>query len=404
MAVLRVLDAVTLKRDRLVAALAHLDHALAAVVVDDAFHEYAEAVGRAREQLLATYFVDEGGVVRSSTKPNAELLDIAETFGRALREATEKLVKDLGVAGAAAEISPAQIEADVLRGVAASALQGALEGSFDPGHPGYDALRGFAEARRRDPLIAGAAERAKSDPAVVASLGAAVASYREQARTLGTRCLARAGRLSFGTLVTEDPSRPPMPEFDKLREEYAADQREWRSINNDLADAIEQYLRSAGDEAPAAAWRLQFYAVAATRAVPSVSWAQMVIDSAGAAGVSDEEMKGMRDVMLASLPERAARAKAVVHEYERWEAQARAAKKPVMMTAPTDALLTADDKRAATDKAVRDRVLACVRSGLVKSDLDAVKVPAGAGQPMWRQIADERVRRANQATSKESQP
>src|SRR5262249_53459071 len=160
----------------LVATIAHIGRDLAAIAVDDAFRDYAEAIGAAQEKLLAGHFTVESGEVRLSTKSNAELRKLADATGMAYRDAPDALVKALAAAGAANEVSMARIESDAYRAIAASVLQSNLTKG-----PPYDSLRGYEEAIHENPSIADAAERAARDPAAAQAFEAAMTAYREQA-------------------------------------------------------------------------------------------------------------------------------------------------------------------------------------------------------------------------------
>ncbi|MDZ4755638.1 MAG: hypothetical protein SGJ09_15655 [Phycisphaerae bacterium] len=397
---LRIIGEVTLKRVRLLVALGHLDHELAGLAVDEAFRDYADAVGAAQDKLLATHFIDENGEVRTSTKPNAELRAAALEYGTTLREATDRLVKDIAAAGATAPVPADRVEADLYRAIAASVYQSALEGAGDSSHPGYDVLRGYDEALAIDPVIRAAADRAAHDEGASKAFGAALATYRDGGRKIGRACVERMGEYCFESFTFSDPSRPPPADADKLRAQSRAARHEWRVLNEQCADAIEVFLRSGGDEVPAAAWRTRNYAVVAQTIVSSASWAQANVDSAAALGVSDEESKAMQAIVRDSLVERAARVKAVVVAFRRWEEEARKANQSVaQMDAPAE-LLTADDKRAATEKSIRDRVLACVRSSLSKSDLEAVQQPIDPGN-FWRQMYEQRTQQASDQPKQE---
>lgn len=156
---IRFLDECTLDRMHFRRALATLGTEIAPVILDAAFHDYAEEA----------YF-----------------------------EASTAAAKELAQGGADASHPAVAIEADVFRVFAVRRYSHIFHSSRrNTVDGGFDVLTDFELAKREDPVIQRAAEAGNADASAKAALDAAVTVFRDRGATLGRDVVERAQPISL---------------------------------------------------------------------------------------------------------------------------------------------------------------------------------------------------------------
>lgn len=391
----RTMAAVTLRRDRLEAALRATDPEVARAAIDAAFHDYAERVGPLEQSFVALAFVTEPtGAIRHATASPGEVASAAERLANALQEATEELAKDLSVAGVEKGLSADDVAARVYLPIASMTFADAFNarGSSPP-----DAARIFEATCAESPIVREARVKASADSAALDAYRAAERAYFAEVKRLATAAIARmawAAR-SAGTpgAMTERSAKA-----DERRNEDRRSNARWRDANDRLADAVTAFVTVGGGEIAAATWKSRYLDETASAIVPRGDLPTMMVARAETLGVSDAEKKSMHQILDETRAARLARREAVIRAYRQWERDAEAEGRPRALTDPPAALIDADDRRMAFDESLRTRLLACVQSALVRDSV--AELQSGSdGEVLWRAFAEARRAAAAAAAS-----
>lgn len=379
----RFLGEMTLARTDFIRALSTLDPQVAAIGADAIFHEYATSIAAARDAAILALYGGDGEQADLPAVSSGELVAIARRTAEAFVAATSAAATELSQAAANAQRPAAEIEADLLRVLAARGYRHSLTAYADD--VGYDTLIDFDQARRADPRIGRAADAAEADEPARSARDAAIAAYREIGTRLARAVVAKAGASAAATRTRWGGQDEPA-EVTEILSRHKQGAAQWQDANEALADAFERFLLSGGDAQAAARWRLRSLAATVDRSILVFSSARALLDGAILLGVSEQELAPLRAALDEAAVAQVERMKATLAAHRRWIAELKAAGLREGSSEPSEALLAAHERQMALDRSLCQRVLTSIGSPLVREALSKMPSPeAWVRAPYWLQ-------------------
>lgn len=389
------LQGITLEREAALAALASLDRDVASVVADKIFGDYAQAAGRAREEVVGALFPTKDGKPTLSTLPPVEMGKAAKRFEERWSEATDAAITALARAGSSDDASVNELRADLYRRLLATSHPISQEPMRIDSVATSDALSLWREALDRDPLLSPTRTWMATHPLFVAGLE----RFRREGERLGRE---RFKGIAEDAMIYAVPDRERIPpDLRADRNRRKAFRRAWESENHAMAEAIEQALLSgpsnaanagetdaSGGPTPAARWSTHYLRLARSNAVPLMSTTRAMITLATSLGVSATEAAGMQAALDDSIVQQANLFRRIVRAYDEWQDDATKRGAWLFDSPPPEKLVKAYDELDALEATTKAKIATAIQSPFVR------KRAKLAGEqplpphviPMWRAL------------------